>query len=247
VTNPSEDIYGNLGEAWWVKAGEEVRATPQQVKFAAARYNGATRAKAAALGGYRGDAQGLRSAGSRVDDTDTVKALIALAAATEAGTSYDQYTVAQAKLKVGNLVKHSRDPLIVFKGTEVLSRLERDEAEANVQPEPSVEEALYEVIASIPEGHVGAFFALSAFNSNCGGLTNFQFLRECAPVIARDYPKEWSQLVAKQREDWRPRIEEAAKGPVLEGDSLINAVKARLWAKNVLSPKPSNAEISDNG
>src|SRR5215469_4706039 len=119
-----EDIYGALGQAWWEQTGEEVRATPQQIKFAAARYNGATRSKAAALAGYSGDAQALRSAGSRTDDSDTVKSLIALAAAAEASTGEgDQYTVAQAKLKVGNLVKHSRDALIVFKGTEVLARL----------------------------------------------------------------------------------------------------------------------------
>src|SRR5215471_6645066 len=124
----NEDIYGALGREWWEKTGEEVRATSQQIKFAAARYNGATRSKAAALAGYCGDAQALRSAGSRTDDSDTVKSLIALAAASEVGTTEDQYTVAQAKLKVGNLVKHSRDPLIVFKGTEVLARLERDEA-----------------------------------------------------------------------------------------------------------------------
>ena len=129
----NEDIYGSLGREWWEKTGEEVRATPQQIRYAAARYSGATRAKAAALAGYRGDAQALRSTGSRVDDTDTVKSLMTLAAAADAGTADKPYTVTEARLKVANLVKHSRDPLVVFKGTELLAKLEREDEEAKAQ------------------------------------------------------------------------------------------------------------------
>jgi hypothetical protein len=177
-----DDIYGALGKEWWDKAGEEVRATAQQIKFSAARYSGATRSKAAALAGYSGDAQGLRSMGSRVDDSDTVKGLIAMAAAAEAGTVESQYTVAQARLKVGALVKNSRDPLIVFKGTEVLSRLEKEEATANVQPEETAEENYAALIALIPEEGCGAFLALSGFIHAGGFIGAFPFLAEVAPA-----------------------------------------------------------------
>ena len=36
-------------------------------------------------------------------------------------------------MKVANLVKHSRDPLVVFKGTELLAKLEREDEEAKAQ------------------------------------------------------------------------------------------------------------------
>ena len=223
-----EDIYGALGQTWWEQTGEEVRATPQQIRFAAARYSGATRSKAAALAGYSGDAQALRSAGSRTDDSDTVKSLIAMAAAAEAGTVESQYTVAQAKLKVGNLVKHSRDALIVFKGTEVLARLERDEAEANAKPEESLEETLAALICSVPESGVGAFLSMASFFSNANNLVNHPFLRQTAPIVAKFYPTEWAEWRNKHREDWRSFLDEMAKGQLLEGDELNRAVKAKV-------------------
>jgi len=227
-----QDIYGALGQEWWEKTGEEVRATPQQIKFAAARYSGNTRSKSAALAGYSGNAQALRSAGSRTDDTDTVKSLIAMAAAAEVGTVESQYTVAQAKLKVGNLVRHSRDALIVFKGAEVLARLEREEAEANAKPEPSLEEQLADVITSVPESGCGAFLAMSTFRSKTGNLINYPFLAETLPIVARYFPGEWQLWRAAEKAHWvTDFLDKLAAGPFLEGEQLKAAIKNK-------SPKP---------
>ena len=157
-----------------------------------------------------------------------MKSLIAMAAAAEAGTVESQYTVAEAKLKVGNLVKHSRDALIVFKGTEVLARLERDEAEANAQPEESLEQTLAALICSVPESGVGAFLSLAAFHSNAGNLVNHPFLRQTAPLVARNFPNEWAAWRAKHRDSWQVFLDEVAAGPVLEGEELARAVKSKV-------------------
>jgi hypothetical protein len=110
-----DDIWGPLGEGWWRANGADCKASDQQIKFAAARAAGASRSKAAALAGYKGDSQTLRSAGSRVDDTDTVQNLMALAAAAAAGlTTVDPVTATEAKAKVGKLVR-SPDPTISLK------------------------------------------------------------------------------------------------------------------------------------
>jgi hypothetical protein len=134
MTN-DDDFYGKLGQQWWEQTGEECKATAQQVKFAAARFNGCTRAKAAALAGYKGDDQALRSAGSRVDDTDTVQNLLTLANAAAAGLpDVDPVTAAEAKLKVGQLVR-SRDATIALKATELFMKLENTEKARGEGPE----------------------------------------------------------------------------------------------------------------
>jgi hypothetical protein len=121
-----EDIYGVLGQSWWEKTGEEVKATPQQVRFAAARFTVSSRSKAAAQAGYAGDAQALRSAGSRVDDT-------ALAATAGMG-GVNPVTVGEAKEKVGKLVR-SLDSGVALKAAELFCKLEAAEKERGTHPE----------------------------------------------------------------------------------------------------------------
>jgi hypothetical protein len=114
----------------------------------------------------------------------------------------------------------------------LLNRLEREEAAINAdKSEESLEENLAVIIATIPESAAGAFLAMSHFNSTCGNLINFPFLRECAPIIAKTYPAEWARWRSKAREDWRSYLDEMANGPVLESDELSHAVKARAPAK----------------
>jgi hypothetical protein len=131
----TEDIWGPLGEKWWTENGDACRATPQQVRYSAARHGGATRSKSAELAGYAGDAQALRSAGSRVDDTDTVKNLLTLAAAASAGlTNVDPVTVKECKDKVGKLVR-SPDSGVALKAAELFVKLEQAEKVRGEHPD----------------------------------------------------------------------------------------------------------------
>jgi hypothetical protein len=129
------NIWGPLGEKWWRENGEACKASEQQIRFAAARHNGATRSRAAQLAGYKGDSQTIRSAGSRVDDTDTVKNLLVLAAAAAAGLpTVDPVTVREAKDKVGKLVR-SPDPTVALKAAELFVKLEQAEKQRGESPE----------------------------------------------------------------------------------------------------------------
>jgi hypothetical protein len=131
----NETIWGDLGEFWWRDNGEACKASEQQIRFAAARHSGATRVQAARLANYSGDAQALRSTGSRVDDTDTVQNLLTLAAAAAAGLkTVDAVTVQEAKDKVGKLVR-SPDPTIALKAADLLIKLEQSEKQRGAAPE----------------------------------------------------------------------------------------------------------------
>jgi hypothetical protein len=77
----AEFQWGDLGEEWWTTAGKEIGASPEQIKFAAARHQGATATAAARSAGYSGTANTIRQAAYRALRTTAVTNMLALAAA----------------------------------------------------------------------------------------------------------------------------------------------------------------------
>src|SRR5207248_4254874 len=129
------------------------------------------------------------------------------------------------------------------KATELFDRRKQRQAELNrAQPEESLEEQLYSVIALIPQDEAGAFLAMSAFESKVGSVINFKFLRECAPAIAKRYPRPWMEWRNKNH-SFSKFLDEMANGPLLQGHDLVAAVKAKLPSRPAAT-KPTEA---DNG
>src|SRR6516162_6190310 len=117
-------------------AMETTKATLTQAKFACARHAGATRTKSAELAGYSAsDPQGLRVAGSRADDTKSVQDMLVMASAAAVSTTDAPYTVAEARQKIGRMVKTSLDPSTVIKGTELLARLDQVDRDRGQTPD----------------------------------------------------------------------------------------------------------------
>jgi hypothetical protein len=117
-------------------AMETTKATLTQAKFACARHAGATRTKSAELAGYSAsDPQGLRVAGSRADDTKAVQDMLVMASAAAVTTEDAPYTVAQARQKIGRMVKTSLDPSTVIKGTELLAKLDQVDRDRGQTPD----------------------------------------------------------------------------------------------------------------
>jgi hypothetical protein len=128
--------WGVLGKDWWMEAMETTRASLNQTKFSCARHAGATRTKSAELAGYAAtDDQGLRTAGSRADDTKAVQDMLVMASAASVAVTDDPYTVAQARQKIGRMVKTSLDPSTVIKGTELLAKLDQVDRDRGQAPE----------------------------------------------------------------------------------------------------------------
>jgi hypothetical protein len=114
--------WGALGEAWWRENGAACRATEQQIKFACARHQGANKAKAAALAGYSGDADALRTAGVRAANTKAVLDLLTLANAEDADTEADGATDAEIERKLTKLIR-SPDGALALKAIEAREKL----------------------------------------------------------------------------------------------------------------------------
>src|SRR5437763_16618076 len=106
-----------LGEDWWRENGAACRATEQQIKFACARHQGANKSKSAALAGYSGNAEALRSAGVRAEGTKAVEDMLTLAAAAEGGAEENVATAAEIDRKLTKLIR-SPDGGISLKAIE---------------------------------------------------------------------------------------------------------------------------------
>jgi hypothetical protein len=241
MTDSSDDFWKPFGESTWRDLAATAGASELQLKFSVARFNGATAARAAAIAGYSGTRDELRRAGYSAVRSAAVTALLELAEtnAPEAAGLTDEEVAA----KVAKLVR-SPDPQISLKACELHDRRKQRQAELNRdKPDESLAEQLYSIIALVPHEEVGAFLAMSAFESKAGNIVNFRFLRECAPAISKRYAKAWQEWRNKDHR-WTKFLDEVASGPLLEGHDLVAAVKGKLPAR--LTVNPSNAEATDN-
>jgi hypothetical protein len=157
-TNPEQD--------WWEAKGAALGLQPDTIRFAAALH---------LLGGAdaKKNTQAARVAGVILDRVQAfrlarsvaVRKLLDEAKRLKAG-SLPPLTEADIDREIDDLIRQP-DALTKARGIELREKRKQRQAESSREnPEPSLEEALYGVIASIPEGHVGAFFAMSAFNSH---------------------------------------------------------------------------------
>jgi hypothetical protein len=107
-----EFSWGSLGESWWLENGEACHATPQQIRFAAARHQGANKAKSAALAGYAGNAEALRTQGVRSASSKAVTDLLTLAAAEDADADIDNADAAEIDRKLTKLIRSPDGPFL---------------------------------------------------------------------------------------------------------------------------------------
>ena len=215
--------YGVLGKDWWMDAGETTKATPTQIKFACARHAGATRTKAAEMAGYSAsDAQGLRTAGSRADDTKSVQDMLVMASAAAVTTEDAPYTVAQARQKIGRMVKTSLDPNTVIKGTELLAKLDQVDRDRGQTPEDDGLAAWRIERDFLLQPNGAAAYVLIHGIANCHLLHDTHSL-----LMQQEFgPEIWSRLYAKLNDDWRADLDKRLADPNWQLD-----VRKKIWSE----------------
>jgi hypothetical protein len=223
LTNET-DIYGKLGRDWWERNGAEVGATPQQIKFAAARHNGATRAKAAELANYSGNREQLRSAGSRVDNTPVVKDLITLAEAAEAGVGDTTVTPVEIKRKLSRIIR-GPDGALALKASELLLKIDSTvTASFDTSKTDPAEHVLVTVLLCTREGGYPpelfiATWAMVAIPEHAWWCP---LLRQMVPYLKQNLPAIWS-IARRHLAQWRPDdLTALENGPVLTADQIFD-------------------------
>jgi hypothetical protein len=218
VTNNDDNFdYGPLGRDWWLEAGETTKATDTQIRFACARHMGATRTRAAELAGYSSsDPQGLRTAGSRADDTKSVEEMLVMASAASVGATDDPFTVAQARQKIGRMVKTSLDPSTVIKGTELLAKLDQVDKDRGETPLDDGYEAWRQErdFLTLPNGAV-AYLLIHLDTTLMGNVGNLKLLHDTYPRLMKQKygPELWAESRARLSEEMRDRLDELLYDP----------------------------------
>jgi hypothetical protein len=215
--------WGVLGKDWWMDAMETTKATLTQTKFSCARHAGATRTKAAEMAGYSAaDAQALRTAGSRADDTKSVADMLVMASAASVSTTDAPYTVAEARQKIGRMVKTSLDPSTVIKGTELLARLDQVDRDRGQTPEDDGLTAWRIERDFLLLNNGGSAYAL------VHGIANCHLLHDTYELLMQQEfgPEIWSRFYAKLNDDTRAQLDRTLANP----DYQLN-VRKKIWSE----------------
>jgi len=212
-----------LGKDWWLEAMETTRATLTQAKFACMRHAGATRTKAAEMSGYSAtDAQGLRTAGSRADDTKAVQDLLTMASAAAVSTTDAPYTVAEARQKIGRMVKTSLDPSTVIKGTELLARLDQVDRDRGQTPEDDGLTRWRIERDFLMQTNGGVAYVLMHGIAGCHLLHDTYSL-----LMQQEFgPEIWSRLYARLNDGAREQLDRNLANPKYQAE-----VRKTIWAE----------------
>jgi hypothetical protein len=252
-TNGAFD-WGSLGEARWRELGESAGASELQIKFACARFGGATATGAARLAGYSGSNDALRRAGYSAVRSTAVQNLLELAAINAPGDA--KISDREIDAKLAKLVR-SPDAGVSLKAMELHAKRERErKAELASQEETEVDPDVVDadLICAIPVGGIGAAICLGFHynRNNHRRIANFKFLQEVAPLVSRRFPENWARWrvaycehhTLKKELDF---IDGCSRGPLLEADALIAAVRAKCPGMTVVrKPKETSTDEMAN-
>ncbi len=223
------EIWGPLGQQWWEQTGAECRASPQQIKFAAARHGGATRAQAAAMAGYSGSAEALRSAGSRADDSKAVQDLLTFATAAEAGATDNPVTVAEVKKKIGKLVR-SPDGAIALKASEMFVKLDAAERERGATPEDDgfSDWRMTRDFLLMPNGASQFMLFFKATAGDFGHPANYPLLHDVYHLMQREPfgQQIWDYCGASLSDEMRKCLQGRLDDPSYQLDA-----RKRIWSE----------------
>jgi hypothetical protein len=215
--------FGILGREWWLDAGETTKATPTQIKFACARHAGATRTRAAELAGYSAsDPQSLRTAGSRADDTKSVADMLVMASAAAVSSADEPYTVAEARAKIGRMVKTSLDPNVCIKGCELLAKLDQVDRDRGQTPEDDgLSSWRIERDFLIQRNGAVAYVLMH-------GIAGRHLLHDTYSLCMQQEfgPEIWSRLYAKLNDGAREQLDRNLANPKYQAE-----VRKTIWAE----------------
>src|SRR5712692_7900743 len=191
--------YGGLGERWWTEAGETLGASPELVRFAASRHQGASAAAAARLAGITGTAVSIRQAGYRMLRTTTVSNLLSLAAAEDSGIA-GGIGATEIDAKLAKMIR-SPDAGISIRAIEAHGKREAAQLARGLEQRPQeLDEVATDLLEMQPDerGAVLVWILLGYRKQPPGDRAMFAepLLGDLAPHVAGAFPDLWRRFVS---------------------------------------------------
>jgi hypothetical protein len=226
-TIATDDIWSPLGEQRWRELAEGTGASELQIRFAAARFGGATATRAASLSGYAGDKDAIRRAGYAALRTTAVQNLLELAAIN--APSDAKISDKEIDAKLARLIR-SGDPNVVIKAAELHAKREAAKAEAGNTPDDDAlnEWRLCRDFLIQPQGATQFVLFYRAMKGPMGHPANYPLLLDVQQVIqGEQFGKAvWDWVVADMSEAVRDLLYERLSNP----DHQLE-MRKKVWAE----------------
>jgi hypothetical protein len=221
----SDDFDWNpLGEAWWRDTARQLGASDKQTKFAAAKHRGCSNTEAARQAGYEASTEsGLRTTGYRLARANIIEKLLAFAAGEGVG-SEGNVDRQEARRILSSLARGS-DPSVRIRAVEQLARFdEADRQQRLAQQEPEPKEVAANILRACP--YMGPGIIADCYLAEAGTPWGIPYLKELAPILARDFSKLWLHLRECIKEPTHiADFDALASAPVLTVDQIIGPDK----------------------
>jgi hypothetical protein len=236
MTITDEDIWKPLTEQKWRELAEGTGASVLQLKFAAARFGGATASRAAKLAGYADDGDGaIRRAGYTAVRSTAVQNLLELASI--AAPASAKISDKEIDAKISKMIR-SADSNVSLKAMEVFAKREaaRKEAESN-EPELPYHVAMLNEARGLLGCGVGGLLHLAALHLGIIGnygprvaFTALPLFAELAPNIKAEYPEVWQRILNAFDDDCRREAERLALSSPGDISTLMEKPKVPVHA-----------------
>jgi hypothetical protein len=236
MTITDEDIWKPLGEQKWRELADGTGASELQIRFAAARFGGATASKAASLAGYADDGDGgIRRAGYAAVRSTAVQNLLELASI--AAPASARISEKEIDAKISKMIR-SADSNVSLKAMEVFAKREaaRKEAESNEPELPPQVEMLNEARGLLGCG-LGGLLHVAAMHLGIIGdygprlsFTALPLFSELAPNIKAEYPEVWQRILNSLDDDCRREAERLSLATPGDVATLMEKPKVFAYA-----------------
>jgi hypothetical protein len=234
--------WGELGEQWWRDTGAQCGATNLQIRFACARYAGASATGAARLAGYTDseqDKSAIRQSGYKALRTTAVANMLALAAAEDKAPP-DRILDKTERAKKLSELAHSPDPTLSIRAIEALNKMADREAELGQgrdQDGMSDWRAARELLQL--EGGGLALLSIWVGLGQCPSW--LPLLHDVHRAVMREAPDMWERYVNRFSPEERTRLQTHLDNPDWQREA-----RTQIWGEvGVEIATPNNTETGD--
>ena len=235
-----DDFWGEKGEEYWRDLGAQCGASELQIKFACARYQGASATGAAKLAGYAEspvDPGAIRQAGHKAIRSTAVAAMLALAAAEdEPRTTATKVMDKAGRVQLlSDIASKSPDPTLKIRAVEGLNKMDDTPAEHSQSHDTDGLKEWRDIREFLHQAPGGPLAIVSLWVGTGRGLANLPLLHDVYKAIMRDEPAFWERAVSNTELPGRQRLKNRLANPKWQQEARI-----KLWREVGVDLDPNN-------
>ena len=187
--------WGDRGKQYWLDLGAQCKATPQQIKFACSRFQGASATAASRLAGVVGSPAKLRQSGHRTVRSTAVLAMLALAEAEGKPKAEPGVLDKAARIQLlSDIARKSPDKTLQIWSVEALNKMDSDAAERSETHDTDGFNEWRDVREFLHQTPGGALALIHLWTGTGQTLANLPLLRDVHQQVMAADPATWDKI-----------------------------------------------------